>query len=48
MRALKVISLVLCVIVAALWALGLLIGVWLPDVVFAPTSMLAYRRLPSG
>jgi hypothetical protein len=48
MRALKIISLVLCVIVIALWGLGLLIGVWLPDVVFAPERTLAQHRLASG
>ena len=48
MRALKGISIVFCAIVAPLWALGLLIGVWLPDVVFAPRSTIAYKTLPSG
>jgi hypothetical protein len=48
MRALKIISLVFCVLVVALWALGLLIGVWLPDVVFAPERTLAEQRLASG
>ena len=48
MRALKIISLVFGVIVGALWALGLLIGVWLPDVVFAPERILAEQRLESG
>jgi hypothetical protein len=48
MRALKIISLVVCVIVAALWGLGLLIGVWLPDVFFAPERTLAEQRLASG
>src|SRR5215203_6063256 len=48
MRAIKVISIGVIVIVAALWVLGLLIGVWLPDVVFAPRRTLAYEKLPSG
>src|SRR5205814_9655969 len=48
MRVLKVTFFVLCAIVAAVWALGLLIGVWLPDVVFAPRSTIAYTKLPSG
>jgi len=48
MRALKIISLVFCVIVAVLWTLGLLIPVWLPDVIFAPECTLAEQRLASG
>lgn len=48
MRPLKIISLVFCTIVAALWALGLWFGVWLPDVVFAPRSTIAYASLPNG
>jgi hypothetical protein len=48
MRALKIISLVVCVIVVVLSGLGLLIGVWLPDVIFAPERTLAEQRLASG
>ena len=48
MRAFKIISLIFCAIVGALWALGLLIGVWLPDVVFAPEHTIAEQRLASG
>jgi hypothetical protein len=48
MRALKIISLVVCMIVVVLWGLGLLIGVWLPDVAFAPERTLAEQRLASG
>jgi len=47
-RALKIISVILCVLFVVLWVLGLLIGVWLPDVVFAPERTLAEQRLASG
>jgi hypothetical protein len=39
MRGLKIIG---------AWALRLLVGVWLPDVVFAPKSTIAHAKLPSG
>src|SRR5687767_9288454 len=48
MRAFKTILLISCAILGVLWALGLLVGVWLPDVVFAPKSTLAYVALPTG
>ncbi len=35
-------------ILGALWALGLWIGVWLPDVVFAPKTTIAFTNLLSG
>lgn len=48
MRGLKIISIVFGVIVTALWALGLLVGIWLPDVIFAPESSIAFAKTPAG
>jgi hypothetical protein len=48
MRALEIISLIVAAIIALLWLLGLLIGVWLPDVVLAPRSTIAFAKSSSG
>ena len=48
MRAFKIILFAFSLLFAVLWVVALLIGVWLPDVFFAPKSTIAYSKLPSG
>lgn len=48
MRLLIVTTAAVCVLVSALWAYASSIGVWLPDVVFAPRSAIAYAKASGG
>lgn len=48
MPLIRTTGLVLCTLFAALWLLGLSLGVWLPDVFLAPRSTLARASAASG
>ena len=48
MKQLRIILLIVGVLVAAVFALPLLVGVWLPDVISASEHTLAEQRLASG
>ena len=47
MRAI-IVTLIVFFLLVALCGIALLVGVWLPDIVFAPRSTLSYTNLPSG